>query len=168
MSEENSNGDESPKSKTHKKVTRAISWNTSTGILTLQWIDDETTDLNLGELPQDIVNDLAYFGLLARVQQNYVSAAGSPAVARERTAKLWTQLRSNDWGLRRGEQSKFSITVKALAVLLKTSEAEAQARFAALPVDKRREVSSRSDVVAQVAKLKAKANPLQSLDSILR
>lgn len=167
MSEENSNGDESP-SKTHKRVSKSISWNAATGILTIQWIDDETTNLNLGELPQDIVNDLLYFGLLARVQQNYVSAAGSPVVARERTAKLWAMLSKGDWGLRRGEQSKFSITIKALAVLLKIGEAEAAARFAALPVDKRREVSSRSDVVAQVAKLKAKANPLQSLDSILK
>jgi hypothetical protein len=168
MPEENSNGDESPNSKTHKRVTSAISWDATTGLLTIQWCDREVTTYNLGDLPQEIQNALMYHGALARLQQSYVSADGSPSAARTKADKLWTQLRSNDWGLRRGEQSKFSITVKALAVLLKTSEAEAQARFAALPVDKRREVSSRSDVVAQVAKLKAKANPLQSLDSILK
>ena len=61
-----------------------------------------------------------------------------------------------------------SITIQALALLLKIPERDAAARFYSLPVDKRREVSSRSDVVAQVAKLKAKANPLQSLDQILK
>jgi hypothetical protein len=58
--------------------------------------------------------------------------------------------------------------VKALAVLLKIPEAEAQARFSALPIDKRREVSNRNDVVAQVAKLKGFAAPVPSLDSILK
>ena len=161
------NGEEAPTSRTPQRVSKSIDWAADKGLLIFEWQDSETTVLDLSELPQNIQTDLMYWGLIARCQQAYVMAKGSPKVAREKAGKLWEQLKSGDWGLRRGEQS-YSITVRALAVLLKTSEAEAQARFAALPVDKRREVSSRSDVVAQVAKLKAKANPLQSLDQILK
>jgi len=161
------NGDESPAKKSHKRVSLSNSWNTETGTLRIEWRDHQETVFNLGELPQAIVNDLCYHGLLARIQQAYVSAAGSPPAARDRAHKLWESLKSGDWGLSRGEKS-YSIVVQALAVLLKISEGEAQARFHSLSADKRKEVASRSDVVAQVAKLKAKANPLQSLDSILK
>ena len=157
------------KRKTPIHITSRISWDTSNGTLTLDWKDGQQTVFNLGELPQNIVNDLAYFGLLGRIQQSYVTSKGSPQAARERAGALWSKLCQGDWGLSRGEKSSsVSITIKALALLLNISEADAATRFAALPVDKRREVSSRSDVVAQVAKLKAKANPLQSLDSILK
>jgi hypothetical protein len=159
--------EESNGSKSHKRVTSAISWDATTGYLNIQWGDGQSTSYNLGELDQSIQNALMYFGALARVQQSYTTCAGNPVVAREKAAKLWTQLRAGNWGLRTGEKAH-SVTIQALALLLKIPEPDAAARFYSLPVDKRREVSSRSDVVAQVAKLKAKANPLQSLDSILK
>jgi len=167
LSMSESNGAESPNSKTHKRVTSGISWDATTGYLNIQWSDGQSTSYNLGELNQEIQNALMYFGALARVQQSYTTCAGNPVVARQKAEKLWSMLAKGDWGLRSGERSH-SITIQALAVLLKTSEAEAAARFAALPVEKRREVSNRSDVVAKISQLKAKAHPQESLESILK
>ena len=155
------------KRRTPLHITTRIDWDTKTGLLYFDWKDGQQSVYNLAELPQNVIDDLLYWGLIARIQQAYCTARGSPEAARQKADKLFDLLKSGDWGLRRGEKSH-SITVRALAILLKIGEAEAATRFYSLPVDKRREVSSRSDVVAAVAKLKAKANPLQSLDSILR
>ena len=155
------------KRRTPLHITTRIDWDTKTGLLQFDWKDGESTVFNLAELPQNIIDDLLYWGLIARIQQAYVSAKGSPLEARNRADQLWRLLKSGDWGLRRGEKSH-SIVVEALALLLKIPAADAQARFSALSVEKRREVSNRSDVVSKISELKAKANPLQSLDSILR
>lgn len=154
------------KRRTPLHITKSIDWDPNTGLLTFEWKDGEKTVFNLGELPVEQQTALMYWGAVARLQQGYVMAKGSPVVAREKAGKLWEQLKRGE-GLGRAEKS-VSITIQALALLLKIPERDAAARFYSLPVEKRREVSSRSDVVAQVAKLKAKANPLQSLDSILK
>lgn len=164
-----SNGDESPNSKSHKRVSLSNSWSQETGTLRIEWRDNQETVFNLSELPQEIVNDLCYHGLLSRIQQAYVTSKGSPEVAREKAGKLWEQLKSGDWGLSRGEKS-ISITVQALASLMKIPDLDALARFHALPAEKRREVSNRSDVAAEVSRLKAKAAaaPRESLAQILK
>ena len=154
--------------KSHKRVSLSNSWNTETGTLRIEWRDHQETVFNLGELPQSIVNDLCYHGLLARIQQAYVSAAGSPPAARDRAQKLWESLKAGDWGLSRGEKS-ISITAMALASLLSIPDLEAEARWSALSPEKKKEVQNRPDVLAQVAKMKAaKSEPQASLASILK
>ena len=162
------NGDESPSKKSPLHITSRIDWDASNGTLTFDWKDGERTVLNLAELPVEQQTALMYWGCIARLQQGYVSCKGSPVVARAKVAKLWQQLKAGE-GLRRADKSVHSITVQAIALLLKIPAFEAQARWNSLDPQKKKEVASRGDVLSKVAAMKAAAQGSKvSLDAILK
>ena len=92
------------KRRTPLHITTRIDWDTKTGLLQFDWKDNQSSIFNLAELPQNIIDDLLYWGLIARIQQAYCTARGSPEAARQKADKLFDLLKSGDWGLRRGEK----------------------------------------------------------------
>jgi hypothetical protein len=77
---------------------------------------------------------------------------------------------AGDLGLNRAAgKPVVSITVSALAALLKVSEDEAQSRWSALSPETKRKVGARGDVLAKIAELKSLqvSDKQGKLDSIL-
>lgn len=143
------------------QITSAIDWDNTTGILSLTFSNGTTREFGLFNLPKDIQIDLALHGLNQKLIDRCAGAAtkgGTDPVAWsiDQVSKGYDNLAAGEWLAKRGtgEGPSSGITVRALARLKGYTEADAMAKWTALPKDKRQQVASHPDVRAMVARIR--------------
>jgi hypothetical protein len=127
-------------------------------VISFKFGNDTTLTLDLSDVPEETVGDLAAHGASQKIGDSYASAGGDYAFAIAAAEKVIENLRNGVWGSTRvaGEgKQKTGELATALALLQGKDVAEVAAALEAASDEQRKALRAHPAVKAKVAELRA-------------
>lgn len=120
----------------------------------IRFVDGETLEVRMAELPPDIVKHLALFGLATKLGDSYAGIK-DPEEARQAAAAVADRLRAGQWTKRPKGEPRTSDLALALAEVIGTTPEAAAERIAALDRAQRYALRRHPKVRAVLARIAA-------------
>lgn len=138
--------------------------NVEANSVAFKFSDGSEIAVNLGELSQDTLKQLALHGVSAKLGDNYAGAAeveeegGDPiAWAKEQVRQTWENLKQGLWTVRGEGGVRVTVLALAIAAVYGITPEEAAEKLSEMDDEKKKGLQAAPKIAAKVASLKAEA-----------